>query len=150
MEEGTKVTEFLTEVQIFVNSLCDIEERPSDVMVIEHALNALPPSFDNFVTNISGAQEMPTFDDLAGRIELWETRTKNKTKHTNEEALVVQFRKLFRHHRFQDNKYKRASSGNQTSRTKQGYCGTCGKWGHWAQDCSEQTPVPPTLSTTVH
>ena len=40
-------------------------------MIVEQVLNVLPL---NFVTNISSAQGMPTFGDLAGRLELWETK----------------------------------------------------------------------------
>lgn len=93
---------------------------------------------------------MPSLDDLAGRLELWEARTSNKTKHANDEALVVQFRKLFRNQRFQNNNYKRTNSINSTQKTKQGYCGHCGKWGHWARDYDEQSPVPPATMNKSH
>lgn len=78
MQEGTKVRDFPTEVQILINNLGDVEERPSDTMIVEQVFIVLPPSFDSFVTNISGVSDMPTFDDLAGRLELWETRTKTR------------------------------------------------------------------------
>lgn len=55
MEEGSSVIEFLTEVQILINSLNDIGELPCDTMVVEEVLNVLPPSFDSIVTNISGS-----------------------------------------------------------------------------------------------
>lgn len=59
------VGEFLIEVQILINSLGTIDERPSDMMVVEQVFNVLPPSFDSFITIIVGSLEMPTFNDLA-------------------------------------------------------------------------------------
>ena len=64
MQEGTNVGDFLTEVQVLINNLGDVEERPSDTMIVEQVFSVLPPSFDSFVTNIPGAS------DLAGRLEL--------------------------------------------------------------------------------
>ena len=64
MQEGTKVRDFPTEVQILINNLGDVEERPSDTMIVEQVFIVLPPSFDSFVTNFSGASDMLTFDDL--------------------------------------------------------------------------------------
>ena len=78
MQKGTNVRDFLTEVQILINNLGDVEERPSDTMIVEQVFIVLHPSFDSFVTNFSGDSDMLTFDDLAGRLELWEARTKTR------------------------------------------------------------------------
>jgi len=123
MQEGTNVGDFLTEVQVLINNLGDVEERPSGTMIVEQVFSVLPPSFDSFITNISGAPDKPTFDDLAVRLELWEPRTKNKTKHEGEEASVVEFRKMFRSRKFQNNAHINTTGKNSISRTKQGYCG---------------------------
>lgn len=95
-------------------------------------------------------KECPLLAILLDASSCGRQRTKNITKRADEEALVVQFRKLFRYRRFQDNNYRNTSGLNHGSGTKQGYSGHCGKWGHWARDWSKQTPVPPTSSTSVH
>lgn len=146
MEEGITVGEFITEVQMLPNSLSNIGEHPSNIMIVVQALKPLPPSFDSFVTNISGSQDMPSFDDLTSQLELWEARTNNKSKQSDKEALVVQFRKMFRSRRhLQENKQQRFCP-----KDKQKYCGRCGKWGHWAKDCNKSAPVPPAAPGQSH
>lgn len=46
-------------------------------------------SFDNFVTNILGLKDMPSFEDLPDWLKLRETRRNNKSRQVDEEDLVV-------------------------------------------------------------
>lgn len=93
---------------------------------------------------------MPTFDNFIGRLELWETRMKNKTEDKDEDVLVVHFRKMFLNRKFQNNIHKKMTSRNSNSKTKQGYCNHYGKWGHWAQYCDEQSLVSQSTNHPVN
>ena len=43
MQEGTNVGDFLTEVLVLINNLGDVEERPSDTMIVEQVFSVLTP-----------------------------------------------------------------------------------------------------------
>jgi hypothetical protein len=59
LEEGGSVADFLKEVRDISNQLVAIRETMPDSMLVEHVLNALPESYETFVTSIGLRDEFP-------------------------------------------------------------------------------------------
>lgn len=75
IEEGKSIGKFFTKVQILINFRTNMGKQLM--------------SFDNFVTNILGLKDMPSFEDLPDWLKLRETRRNNKSRQVDEEDLVV-------------------------------------------------------------
>ena len=78
LEEGGSVAEFLKEVNDVSNQLVAIGEAVSNDKVVEHVLNALPESYEYFVSTIGLRDQLPDVNTLTGlllhdeaRRELW-------------------------------------------------------------------------------
>ena len=66
LEEGGSVSEFLKEVKDISNQLIAIGETVSNDEIVEHVLNALPKSYEHFVSSIGLRDHLPDVTTLTG------------------------------------------------------------------------------------
>ena len=78
LEEGGSVAEFLKEVKDISNQLIAIGETVSNDEIVEHVLNALPESYEHFVSSIGLRDRLPDVTTLTGLLlhdeAQWELR----------------------------------------------------------------------------
>jgi coproporphyrinogen III oxidase-like Fe-S oxidoreductase len=63
-KERSKVNDFMRTIKKILNELVEFENIPSDNMVVEQVINALPRSYGIFVHVISNENDMSTLEDL--------------------------------------------------------------------------------------
>ncbi|KAL3683514.1 hypothetical protein R1sor_001536 [Riccia sorocarpa] len=76
MDAGTTIAEFMSKVRRIINQLAMNKDKPSDLMVIERVLAALPSDYDNVKRTIVLEDSVPTLEQLTGKLQLEESRGK--------------------------------------------------------------------------
>ncbi|KAL2630159.1 hypothetical protein R1flu_014845 [Riccia fluitans] len=92
MDAGSSVAEFMSLVRRTINQLAANQDKPSDLMILERVLTALPDQFDSIRWAIVLEDTLPTLEQLTGRLQLEESRSKLRNDNDHIEAMVVQYR----------------------------------------------------------
>ncbi|KAL3695354.1 hypothetical protein R1sor_009430 [Riccia sorocarpa] len=162
MDTGMLSADFLRRVKSVVNQLTEYGDRPSDEMIIERVLNALPQRYENAVRGLSYNKRLPSIEELAGILQLEDDREKNRDHDEDITALVAKLEKAFvkksdrppqatctgdtyrpPHIRSQGNQNLRQTRGAKSEPLgeprkhydKQVRCERCGRLGHAAPKC---------------
>jgi hypothetical protein len=78
MEEVTPIPDFLRKIKEISTQLASIGEILEETRSVQITLNALPNSYESFIQAVLGADEMPTFDKLSGKLLLEEQRRESR------------------------------------------------------------------------
>jgi hypothetical protein len=149
LDEGGSVAEFLKEVRNISNQLIAIGETMPDSMIVEHILNALPESYENFVTSIGLRDQFPNLTSLTGLLLHDEARRELRSnKRITAEAHYVKGRNprskevarsssrgVQETHRPRANSRRGSGGHHHHNNSPKPECHWCGSNGHYMRDC---------------
>lgn len=125
VSEDGGIEQYLREFKMIRSQLISTGQQLPKEDVVEIFLNALPNSYESFITALNGSGELPPLDVLVGRIQHMESRRALKYNNKgNEEALFVQTKRFF----------KPLSENRSLVVT----CHYCGKQDHYLNQCRER------------
>ncbi|KAL3690152.1 hypothetical protein R1sor_016461 [Riccia sorocarpa] len=93
MKPNSTSADFMRKVNLAINQLCEQGEKPSKEMVIERVLNALPRRYELVIRGISTNSKLPSFEELAGLLQLEDDRERNRNQDDDLSWLIAQFKK---------------------------------------------------------
>ncbi|KAL3681665.1 hypothetical protein R1sor_024621 [Riccia sorocarpa] len=125
MDTSSTVTKFMREVRDLINQLAEYGDKPKEELIAGIIINALPDSFSSMVAYLSAEKQMPTLQDLNGRLKQEEDRQKTLAGPEDTDALAVRIHRYLRN---------RTPSRGNFDKSKI-ICNRCGIAGHIARDC---------------
>lgn len=159
MKEDMVVSEFMKIVYDLLNDLREINELPSNTVIVHKILKNLPMKYETFVRMLQNEKETPSLASLASRLYMEETKMRLRNE-PNEEALGLRIRNVLREkHRqyvgsrstnFSINTGPRRQFPHQRSvyrpfgerqEINEILYHQCGKPGHIASNCHAQEPT---------
>jgi len=95
VSEDGGIEQYLREFKMIRSQLISIGQQLPEEDVVEILLNALPDSYESFITALNGSGEIPPLDVLVGRIQHMESRRALKYGNKGtEEALFVRTKRF--------------------------------------------------------
>ncbi|KAL3694940.1 hypothetical protein R1sor_008591 [Riccia sorocarpa] len=90
MDANSTAADFMRKVKSVVNQLAEHGERPSEEMIIERVLNALPCRYEHVMRGISSTNRLPSLEELIGVLQLEDDREKNRNQENEITGLMAQ------------------------------------------------------------
>lgn len=122
------IEQYLREFKMIRSQLISIGQPLPEEDTVEILLNALPDSYESFITALNGTGEVPPLDVQVGRIQHMESRRALKyNSKDSDEALFVRTKR-----------FSRPPGSGPDSRASVVICHYCGKRGHYLNQCRER------------
>jgi len=137
LKERSKVSDFMRIIKKILNEpveQVEFENIPSNNMVVEQVINALPRSYDISIHVISNENDMSTLKDLFKWMQLKENRNQNRVHSNDKETLIINFW----HHMCACKFYNNYGNNNQD---KKGKCNRWDRKGHWPLASTQLFPM---------